>query len=413
MPGVIAFLLPSQFLRKVPGDGSLVGAIPMPVVMKTGQPIGVYFADPGQVTDQFAGAVKWNLPKAAELKVVCGAGIAVSTCDANPVLSAEKDGALVASESSLKISDVFEVHGDLDKRTGNIETGLPVLIHGVVSHGVTISSKGDVEIRGLVEDSVIKADGNITAKGGVAGGGSGRLSAGKDVYCQFAQNATIEGGGNVTIGSYLMNSTVLCGKKLLLRDGAFMVGGKAIAFEGMEAARIGSEAAVASEIEVGKNPFLKVQFENAAKNLEKVERELAVLRTAAQHCEFELSGLVHLDEQDLVTSLFSAAEAVKREGQNLDEEKIILCEKFGGGIMDMMQKNEDYKIEKITLEGLGKSGSNNFLATARLVVTGVAHPGALIRMGDAMLKLDREYDQAEFWYKPAGGDRKVGEIAVK
>jgi uncharacterized protein (DUF342 family) len=413
MPGTIAFSLPSQSLRTPSKPDSIIEIIPMPVDMRAGQHIGVYFEAGADIPEQFAGGVKWNLPKDKMLPQVCGEGITISDVDNYKQLSAAKDGALIALEAGLKISKVYEVAGDLDKRSGNITTPFSVLIHGSLSHGVSVTSKGDVEIRGLVEEAVIDAEGSIYAKGGVTGGGGAKLSAAKDVHCQFVQNSRIEGGGNVTVDSYLMNSTVLCGKKLAIPKDGFMVGGKAIVAESMEAGRLGSEAAVTTEIELGKNPFFQVQRELESKAVKELEREIEVLIASIRYSENALGDLVSFDETDPVTSLFKCAEAYKREENNLDDEKKLLLEKFGGAIMSLMRKKEALKVKNVAIEGLKASGANNFSSAAKLVVAGTAHPGVVVRMSDAFLKLDREYDYSTFFYKKAEGDAKVGEIGIK
>ncbi|MBI3581991.1 MAG: DUF342 domain-containing protein [Nitrospinae bacterium] len=413
MPGIIAFLLPSRTVKATQHGNALKEMIPLPVDAKAGQHLGIFFDDGVAIPAQYGGAVKWALPKDKTLQQVCGRGIIISDAEVGKRLSAEGDGALVASDDGLKMSDVFEVFGDLNKRTGNVETPLPVVVHGGLSDGISVKSGGDVEIRGLVEEARVDADGSVLAKGGVTGGGATRLAARKDVKCQFVQNASIEAGGNVVVDAYLMNSAVLCGKKVTLPGEAFMVGGKVMAAEGIEAGRLGSEAAVTTEMEVGRNPFLRVQREAVENNAARLEREIEVFTASIRYSESMLEGMVGFDAADAVTSLFKAAETFKREEKILDDEKRLALEKFGGSIMSLMHKRDELRLERARLDEVGKGEGGGFNPAARLVVRGVAHPGVLIRLGDAVLRLEKEYDGPTFFYKKAEGGRPVGEVGVK
>ncbi len=413
MPGIIAFLLPSQSVKASQKGNALKEMIPLPVDAKAGQHFGMFFDDGVAIPEQYVGAVKWALPMDKTLQQVCGRGIIISDAEGGWRLSAEGDGALVASDDGLKMSKVFEVLGDLNKRTGNVDTPLSVVVHGALSNGISLKSGGDVEILGLVEEARVEADGSILAKGGVTGGGSTKLVARGDVRCRFVQNASIEAGGNVVVEAYLMNSAVLCGKKVTLPKEAFMVGGKVMAAEGMEAGRLGSEAAVTSEIELGKNPFLRVQRETIENNAARQEREIEVFSASIRYSESMLEGMVGFDDDDAVTSLFTAAETFKREEKNLDDKKRLALEKFGGSIMSLMRKRDELRLEKARMDELGKGEGGDFNPAARLVVHGLAHPGVSIRLGDAVLKLEKEYDGSTFFYKKAEGGRALGEVGVK
>jgi hypothetical protein len=151
MPGIIAFLLPSQSVKAPQQGNALKEMIPLPVDAKAGQHFGMFFDDGVAIPEQYVGTVKWALPKDKTLQQVCGQGIIISDAEGGRRLSAEGDGALVASDDGLKMSKVFEVFGDLNKRTGNVDTPLSVVVHGALSNGISLKSGGDVEILGLVE----------------------------------------------------------------------------------------------------------------------------------------------------------------------------------------------------------------------------------------------------------------------
>ncbi len=402
MPGIIILQLPADTL-KVAGDNVPLNAIvPLPIQVEAGQAIAV-FVNPGKdIPPDLQSSAKWNLPGAVTLSQVVGEGILVGQGD-YPTLTASRKGVVIASESGLKVSGIFEVLGNVDKRSGNIETYTSVIIHGNVGQGATIVSGGDVEIRGLVEEASIRAAGSIVAKGGVTGGGTTKLVAGKDVYCQFVQQANIEAVGNIVVDGSLMNSVVMCGKKLNVRKSGFMVGGKIMARESIEVSRIGSEAAVITEIELGGNPFQTVQIEEAKEKTETMEKGVQQLRAGVRIAANNLSGLLQHRDTDLVTSLFTAAEVAKTEGEKLTDGQKESMDKYGGGIMSLLRKAEEYEIEKNNLAALMES--SGFFDRTRLTVSKIAHPGTMIRMGGVTMRLDKEYERCAFYWKQ-------GEIGV-
>jgi uncharacterized protein (DUF342 family) len=413
MPGTIVLQLNPEMLKAVGPAVPLNAIMPMPILVEAGQAIGT-LVDPGkEVPHQISSNVKWDMPGGMTLTEVCGEGIKVVSGD-YPVLTATRNGVAIASENNIKVSGMYEVLGNVDKRSGNIETPTSVLVHGTVSQGAVIVSGGDVEVRGLIEEATVRAAGSIVAKGGVTGaGGAGttKLTAGKDVYCQFAQQTVIEAVGSVVVDGSLMNSNVMCGKKLHVRKSGFLVGGKVMVRELVEVSRIGSEAAVVTEIDLGGNPFQMVQVQQAAETVKKLEEDLNLIRAGIRLSASQLGGMVAYMDSDPVTSLFKAAEVTKQEEGKLPDDKKELLEKYAGGIMSLMRKSEEYEVEKRNLASVSEGGGGFFDRT-RLVVTKIAHPGTIIRMLDAMLRMDREYENAIFFYKKPTGGEKRAEVGV-
>lgn len=410
MPGTIILQLPPDQLKVAGQNVPLNAIMPMPVPVTAGQPLGT-FVDPGkEAPHALASNVKWDMPGAMTLNEVCGEGVKIVPGD-YPVLTAARAGVAIASESALKVSGIYEVYGNVDKRSGNIDTPTSVLVHGTVGQGASIISGGDVEVRGLIEEATVRAAGSVVAKGGVTGGGVAKIYAGKDMYCQFIQQASVEAVGSIVVDGSVMGSNVLCGKKLNVRKSGFLVGGKVMVRESIEVSRIGSEAAVATEIDLGGNPFRMVQVQQANETVKKLEEELNLLRAAVRYSAAALAGMVQYMETDPVSSLFKGAEIAKQEEGKLPDDKKEALEKYSGAIMSLMRKSEEYEVEKRNQAAVGEGGGG-FFDRARLVVTKIAHPGTIIRMQDALLRMDREYENAIFFYKKAAGGDKRAEIGV-
>lgn len=410
MPNILIFELPPDLIKAAGPTDPLSAIISMPIAVEAQQPIAIYVEEGKAIPDQFRSAVKWQLPAGVTAREVAGEGMVISQGEF-PMLSASKKGFVIATAKKLKVSGIYEVSHDLNNRTGGVETPGSVLVMGSISQGISIISGGDVEVRGLIDDANIKAAGSIVAKGGFSGGEKGKLSAGKDLYCQFVQMGTLEAPGNIVVDGSIMNATILCGKKLVVRGNGFLVGGKVIAREGVEVNRIGSEAAVVTEIEVGGNPFHLVHLEEVNGNVRQLEQDIASAAGVAKHISKQMGGMVHFNEADLPTSLFSAAEVMRQQGESLDDEKKADLHKFGASIMAYMRLQLRLEEERKGLaDATGENGG--FFSKAKVTVAKIAHPGTIIKMATAVLRLDREQERVSFYYKPATGDQKYDEIGM-
>ncbi len=410
MPNILVFTLPPELIKAAGPADPLSAFISMPIPVEAQQPVAIYVEEGKEIPEQFRSAVKWQLPAGASAREAAGEGMTISQGE-YPMLAAAKKGYVTATEKKLKVSGIYEVSRDLNSRTGGVETSGSVLVHGSVSQGVTIISGGDVEVRGLIDDANVKAAGSIVAKGGFSGGEKGKLTAGKDLYCQFVQQGSLEAPGNIVVDGSLMNATILCGKKLVVRGNGFLVGGKVIAREGVEVNRIGSEAAVVTEIEVGGNPFQLVRIEEVNDTVQKLEKDIATAAGLAQYISKQMGGMVRFDEADLATSLFSAATVMREQGESLSEEKKEDLNKFGAAIMSYMQLQARLEQERKELAGAAED-TGGFFSKAKVTVAKIAHPGTIIKMATAVLRLDREQERVSFYYKPPTGDQKYAEIGM-
>ncbi len=410
MPNILVFALPPELIKAAGPTDPLTAFISLPIPVEAQQAIAVYVEEGKEIPDQFRSAVKWQLPAGATVREVAGEGMTISQGEYS-MLAAAKKGFVSASEKKLKVSGIYEVARDLNSRTGGVETSGSVLVHGSLSQGVTIVSGGDVEVRGLIDDANIRAAGSIVAKGGFNGGEKGKLSAGRDLYSQFVQMGTLEAPGNIVVDGSIMNATILCGKKLVVRGNGFLVGGKVIAREGVEVSRIGSEAAVVTEIEVGGDPFQLIRIEEANETVQKLEKDITSAAAQAQHISKEMGGVVRFDEADLPTSLFTAAEVMRNQAATLSEEKKEDLHKFGAAVISFMKLQDRLEKERKDLNGAAED-TGGFFAKAKVTVTKIAHPGTTIKMATAVMRLDREQERVAFYYKPPSGDEKYPEIGM-
>lgn len=204
-------------------------------------------------------------------------------------LYAVKDGQIVRERDKIVIKPVYQIRGDVDLSTGNIDFVGSVKIGGNVREGFEIKAAGDVEINGNVGAARIEATGNVLIKKGFLGRSKGEISAEGDVNARFVENANIK-ANNVRVHEAIMHSKVTAKDSVIVTGGkGLIVGGRIIAQNLVEANLIGSSLATKTFIEIGLEPELKKRYTdlkseltNLENNLDKVEKSIDLLKSIQQ-----------------------------------------------------------------------------------------------------------------------------------
>lgn len=180
------------------------------------------------------------------------------------------DGMLtVLAPNKIAVFEVFEVKGDVDYRTGNLEMVGALLISGWVRPGFTVRASGDIRVGGGVEDAGLLAGANVAIAGGMVSRGRGRIRAQHDVVVKFLEWTRVHAGGNILVHDQIMRSYVFaCGTIDVSAGRGRIRGGVTAAIQGVTANEIGSPAGVQTVVMAGANPALR-------RRLLQVNRQLA------------------------------------------------------------------------------------------------------------------------------------------
>ena len=135
------------------------------------------------------------------------------------------DGHVSFTGGKLNVYPVYEVRGNVDNSTGNINFVGKVVVKGNVLTGFEIKAEGDIEVEGVVEGAKLEAGGNILLKRGAQGSGRGVLICQGSLVSRFIENCTVEAGGDI-IADAIMHCSIsskssieLKGRKGLLVGG--------------------------------------------------------------------------------------------------------------------------------------------------------------------------------------------------
>lgn len=171
------------------------------------------------------------------------------------------DGHVSIRDGKVAVDSVFELKGDVDYSSGNIEFIGNILINGNITTGFQVVAGGDIEVCGFIEGATVVAGGSILVRGGITAGVKGIIRATENISARFVENSRLEAGRDVIIREAIMQSYVKAGGSVRVTDKrATIVGGVIQAAYEVESKTIGSQLATQTVIEVGLNPAYREEY---------------------------------------------------------------------------------------------------------------------------------------------------------
>ncbi|MCC3145183.1 FapA family protein [Halanaerobium sp. Z-7514] len=261
---------------------------------------------------------------------------------------AAKDGQVVVNKQKVKLRPIFQVNGDLDLETGNIDFVGSVKINGNVKAGFVIKADGDVEIAGNVGASNIEAGANVLIKKGFIGRNKGKIKAEGDLKAGFIENAEVK-ANNVTVYKSIMHSQVRAKDSVEVTAGkGVIVGGKVTARNKIEANIIGSNLATKTKIVIGLGSEMKNTLSENEKELAKLSENL----------------------EKIAKSLNILKEAVEK-GVELSPQKIELFKKLNKTKLEMEKRKNELQKENKELKAELKSSQKSIIKVNQIIYPGV------------------------------------------
>lgn len=199
----------------------------------------------------------------------------ISTINGEPSLANNK----------VSVHEVYELKGDVNFQSGNINFLGSVIIRGNVESGFKVEAEGDITIYGNVDSAEIKAGGNIFVKGGISGMDKGKVICGGDFSAKYIEHATVDCEGTITVREAIMHCQINADQKVVCEGGkGLIVGGLIRSGEEISAKTIGSRLGTVTELEVGVKPKLKLelqeleeQLKTNKESLDKAEKAIGLL----------------------------------------------------------------------------------------------------------------------------------------
>jgi uncharacterized protein (DUF342 family) len=319
-----------------------------------------------------------------DIDVTMGKGVVVSPDNKDEWIS-DTDGQVIIKENKISVLALYEIPGDVNLSTGNIDFIGTVIVRGDVKDGFKVYAGEDLVINGVVEGAELKCSGKLSIAGGVSGNDKAKIICAGDANIKYIRNAIVEIGGSLTSGQAIMHSKVTVGKKVTVAGKkGVIVGGQVIAGEEVNAASMGSNFATPTEVIVGEAVGLRDE-------LQKMEVEL---KAALENLDKTKKGIQFL--KDLQVKM----------GGNLPPEKKELLTKLTRAQFKLMADTKMMAEKKQDLEKKEHDGVDDRRRHAKITCMGVVHTGVKITINKATRQISEELKYCTL--TESDGEVKVG-----
>ncbi|MGN0437521.1 MAG: DUF342 domain-containing protein [Lachnospiraceae bacterium] len=275
-------------------------------------------------------------------------------------------GRIDFTETSIHITNLLEVSGDVDISYGHIQFDGDVYIRGDVKSGMMVRASGNIDIKGHVGNCYIEAGKNLTLNNGMQGKFSGKLKAGGDITCKFFENSQAEAGGNITLKNSMNSKISAEGKVLVEGKEAVVLGGSVHAIQGMEITEAGNENEISTTLVAGVLQETMARDVELTHLIEKVEGEVDLLDRSA-----------HILDRMAKTK---ATQENSARRMKIIQAKVIKSTEL-----------KKYKDEKMRSEALIASGKD-----ACIVVNNTIHPGCRVNIAGSGVDVNRPMKHVKF-----------------
>jgi len=210
----------------------------------------------------------------------------VSVSEDGRTYRAEVDGMItLVCEDRIGVFNSYEISGDVDLTTGNLDMDGSLLIKGCIREGFSVKANGDIIVSQGVEDAVLRCGANLKVNRGIFGKGKNIIIARGDIYSDFVESARINAVGNIFVKNSIARSFITSKGRVDVSSGkGRIMGGTIFALNGVKVNEIGSETGIKTIIRVGRSP-------KPLKIMKRYEKRLASLRKNSRRINFTIGNL--------------------------------------------------------------------------------------------------------------------------
>ncbi len=281
---------------------------------------------------------------------------------------AVKDGVLsVVNDSIIKVCSRQVIQGDIDYKTGHVESNSCLTIRGSVHPGFKVCADGDIEIGGSVMSASIMCQANVVIKGGITGKNS-LIKAVGDTDIRFIEQGTIESGGLVVVRTQSYYSRITAVSDIRCRKSSKVMGGELISGGNLTLADVGSDNCDSTLLAAGVDAERLVLHKELQDGI--IQQQNEIIRRLQLYGGGAKSKKIRKMEQELTDTKLKLLQLNLIPGTGLYSR--------GGGVDDTAQ------------EEVGD------IAKIRIDVYGTIYAGSRIRIGNRVMVLDRTVSGKQF-----------------
>lgn len=291
-------------------------------------------------------------------------------------ICAKVNGQALLIGDKICVEPVHLVEGDVCNKTGNINFLGSVVVKGSVQDGYDITASGNIEVSGTVGKCHLTADGQIFISQGIVGGDVAEIKAGGSVWARFIQNTKLDVGEYLMVTDGIVNSDVVCDKKILVtgtKKQAAIKGGHLFAKEAVYTKDIGSSGGgVNTIIEVGVDPKAKLRMVD----LQQVQNTL----------------LKQLDELELNIDGLENIKKVRKRLPPDKEAKLLEMQKQRDELLDEQEKNTE-ELTQI------QEHLRDLKAVGKVSASGMVYAGSVIMVRDVKDDVRNDIKGVTFYFE--------------
>ncbi|MBP2240154.1 uncharacterized protein (DUF342 family) [Cytobacillus eiseniae] len=235
------------------------------------------------------------------------------------------DGQLSLTSKLISVNPVYEVQGDLDLKTGNINFIGNVVIRGNVPSGYEVIAGGDVKIFGLVEGAIIRSDGNIIISGGVSGGNKGSLFAIGNIQAAYLNQANVESKQDIFVNNSILHSEVKAAGSIFCEN-ALVIGGRLTAGKSIHIKEVGNRLFTKTTLRAGVDDSVieresalqknKIELNATFEKLMMIENKLLRIGKA--------KGMLTAEQKSIILMQRESKNKITQQLKEIDEELEII-----------------------------------------------------------------------------------------
>jgi len=294
--------------------------------------------------------------KPLELITLCGEGTRVSST--GDTIEAAIAGVYRRTRNGIfHVQPLLTIKGDVDLKSGNIDTTLPVVVTGDIKAGFSLKSSSDVVVMGVIEDSRVSVRGNLSVRGGILPGRL-RVKAHGNVIARYITGREVKGRDFEVAGS-IRHSRILATGNVTVKE---IIAGRLIAAGTLTCEMLGGAEDQRTQVQVGIDPYEEALFLAAQQEQGRHAREVVRLKERCKLLAHKLNQHVPVAEgqvdpfsDDLRQALGEFAQACTHLAE---------CE-------TVISRHEDRLAD-----------ANRIASQALVTVKRIAHPGVEVLLGD-------------------------------
>ncbi len=300
----------------------------------------------------------------ASVKLPVGPNTEIDSKDPS-YLIASIDGMVRYTGSVVEVSEGYVVKGNVDFNTGHIKYERSVVVTGDVKGGFNVECGGDLQIGGVIEDSMITVGGNILCKYGLVGQGKGVVEAAGDVNLGFMKNQTLKCRKDVNVAKEVLNSNIYARKSIHIHGKPLSVaGGYLVARDSITFHTVGNHSGIRTTLEVGVDYLLVEELKKTDSALDELTANYAKLNESQMKYTKIIGqkGKAATQEKAMVAKLVETMAKYKQQIASIEERKKLIMKKL------YYFDNAYIKIEHAALPGtLFKFGERHFLVKDEVI----------------------------------------------